>query len=278
MLTLMLIATCLQDDSGSTPVRKPAADAPAVRSLELSDPAQKFIQDIALIAIPAEFHDDKKWGNTVRVQSGLDVRLDGARVRTNRRWKDVKHGLWQKYHVQLIDPERRLNLRIANVVKSPGKPYQFDVVCSARLRTEARWQDWQLGIPVLRISAESVADVTLKARCELAVEFDHTTFPPAVQLRPTVRSADVRLGKFQVRRVSHMKGRVAEQLSGSIKAVLRRELARRRERLPTKINKKLQRKEDELRVSFGDWLSFSSDKQVPSEKKVSGPFSQGKGS
>ena len=245
---------------------------PVNRKIDLSPKAQTFIRDLALIAIPDEFDDDKKWGATKRVQSGLSVKLDGGKLRTHRKWKNVKHGRWQKYNIKVIEPEKRFQLKILNVVKTPKGPYHFDIVCTARLRVEGRWQDWRLGVPLLRVTTDALTDVRLDAHCELDFDFDYSAFPPSVQLKPVVHAANVRIGKFEVRRLGHVKGRVAEEFSGAIKSVLTREIAKRRKDLPKKINKKIAKKEDDLKISVGEWLKFSKeDEDEKSAKKPTTP-------
>ncbi len=242
--------------SDAVPSPRATGDADPVQ-VPLTSEAQAFLRALVLIVLPDDFENDKKWGEQKRVQSGLSVRLEDGRVRTHRKWKDVNHGRWQWHRIRLVDPEDRLRLAIENVSRRADGTYDFDVDCIARLQTEARWQDWRLGIPVLRVSADAVADIRLIARCEMKLTFDHSSFPPAVQLEPSVRRADLRLGRFEVRRISHVKGRIADQFSASIRQVLKSELARRREQIPRKINKQLAKKQDSLRVSLGEWLSFA---------------------
>ena len=235
------------------------------RKIELSPKAQHFIRTLALVAIPDKFENDKKWGGTKKVQSGVSVKFKDGKLRTHRKWKNVKHGRWQKYHAKLIDPDERFQLRISNVVKSEAGPYHFDIDCIARLRIEGRWQDWRLGVPMLRISTEALTDVRLAAHCELDMEFDYGVFPPSVQLSPKVHTADIKIGRFEIRRISHLKGRVAEEFSGAIKSILTKEIANRRKDLPKKLNKKISKKKDDLKISAGEWLKFSSDKTAKSD-------------
>lgn len=255
MLSAALVVLLLQQTNESQ-------QQPDSREVRLTPEAHTFIENLALLAVPHEYSDDDKWDLTKPVQSGLSVRFENGQVRTKRKWKRVRHGRWQKYSVRLVDPDRRLSLRISNVRKKPEGPFRFQVDCLARLRTEARFQDWQLGIQVFRTSAESVADVRVLADCELGVELDHATFPPAVQLRPVVHDVKVRIGKFEVRRISHLKGSLADQFSSLTRAVLARELRRRERDLPKKINKQIGRQEDDLRLSLGQWLEFSAEQPV----------------
>lgn len=250
----------------SLPKRKPVKGTPVNRKIELSAKAQKLIRDLALVAIPDEFEDDKKWGRTKRVQSGLSVKFEDGKIRTHRKWKNVKHGRWQKHNIRMVEPEQRFRLQINNVVKTPEGAYHFDISCFARLRIEARFQDWRLGVPMLRISTDALTDVRLDAHCSLVLDFDYGTFPPAVELQPKVHAANVRVGRFQVKRISHLKGRVAEEFSGAIKSVVKREIAKRRKDLPKKINKKIAKKKDDLKISLGDWLNFSKDDAKSAEK------------
>lgn len=247
----------------------PVKGQPVNRKIEFTPQAQKFIRDLALIAIPDEFDDDKKWGATKRVQSGVSVRFDGGKLKTHRKWKDVKHGRWQKYHIRIVEPEQRFQLHIANVVKTADGPYHFDISCLARLRVEGRWQDWRLGVPMLRLTTDAFTDIRFDAHCELDLDFDYSSFPPSVQLKPQVHAASIRIGKFEVRRIGHVKGRVAEEFSGALKSVLTRELARRRSDLPKKLNKKIAKKEDDLKISVGEWLKFSQDDESKAEKPES---------
>ncbi|MCA9188300.1 MAG: hypothetical protein KDA99_21880, partial [Planctomycetales bacterium] len=77
----------------------------SVRVDEAPTKLQPLLRTILIKNIPDEYEDLKRWGKTKRVFSGIHVQLDGGKLRTHRNRKDVNHGTWKKYQLQLVDPE-----------------------------------------------------------------------------------------------------------------------------------------------------------------------------
>ena len=87
--------------------------SPAGEPVAISPETTEFLRATILLLVPRSIVDEDGWGQTKRVQSGLNVRLDGLQLRTSRRWKDVKHGKWNRVKVTLPDPAERFDLSVA---------------------------------------------------------------------------------------------------------------------------------------------------------------------
>lgn len=81
----------------------------------LSDEATGLIRGMTLLLLPEVYSDDDNWGRTKRIQSGLNVELDGLRLDTSRRWKNVSHGTWRRVDATLIKPQEFFQLQLSRL-------------------------------------------------------------------------------------------------------------------------------------------------------------------
>ncbi|SMP53750.1 hypothetical protein SAMN06265222_104147 [Neorhodopirellula lusitana] len=82
---------------------KPAVAQPASVSLssEQSRQSIQWLADQLVRHIPRTIDGDDDWGDTKAIWSGVKVRRDGWNIKTNRRHKDVNHGRWVRYQIDL---------------------------------------------------------------------------------------------------------------------------------------------------------------------------------
>ena len=74
------------EDSDIPPVSAPIVKVEPSET-PMSPQAVQFVRGMALMLLPETYSDDDDWGNQKRIQSGLNVRMDGLRLYTSRRWK-----------------------------------------------------------------------------------------------------------------------------------------------------------------------------------------------
>ena len=84
--------------------------------------ATQFVKGMVLLLLPQTYTDDDDWGRQKKIQSGLNVDLDGLKVKTSRRWKDVNHGTWQRVDATLVDPREHFDLKIVILPKQIDNP------------------------------------------------------------------------------------------------------------------------------------------------------------
>jgi hypothetical protein len=250
--------------------------ASALRPGHPADAAANAFDDLVLQlvrdAVPRQYEDRKQWGKTIEVVSGLDIRRDGHRLRTNRRKKEVRHGRWKMYRVELEDPHRDLDIQLLNPRESDSG-LLFDIEATARLQTFARYSNWRYGVQVFSVSGDAEARVHLKATCEVALKLDPKHLPPDVLVVPRVREAEIHLIELDLQRLSHLRGDLAQEIGRGLRRIVNEALTKRQEELTRRMNQQLAKKQDNLRLSLYDLATsrWQSVLQRPEKAEGSGP-------
>jgi hypothetical protein len=217
----------------------------------VTNPFDDLVLQLVQDAVPREYEDRQRWGRTIEVVSGLDVRRDGLELRTKRRRKKVPHGRWQMYRVELRDPHRDLDIHLKNPRESE-RGMVFDLEATARLHTFARHAHWRYGVQLFSVSAEADARVWLRATCEVALQLDPKHLPPDVLVVPRVREAEIRLLELDLQRLSHLRGDLAQEIGRGLRRILNDTLAKRQEELTQRMNQQLEKRQDKFRLSLVD--------------------------
>jgi hypothetical protein len=211
----------------------------------------KLVTDLAREHVPATYDDDRHWGRTAKVWAGVRFEREGWKIETHRRYVEVNHGTWTRYHLDLIDPEKNLVVEVLDLRDDQGEAL-CKVRLTARVRCDARVAEWQRGVQLYSLSTVALARVRMDADCILGLSLDPTKLPPDVLLTPKVKTAKLALLEFEVREVSKARGELAEQLGGGVEALLKEKLADYEAKLPEKINKQVAKKQEKLRLSLSD--------------------------
>lgn len=227
------------------------AETPAPPAGQVPPGLSKLLTDLAREQVPRTYDDDRHWGQTTKLWAGLKVEREGLKIETRPRYIDVNHGTWTKYHLELIDPDKNLDVQILEM-RTDGGEAVCKVQVTARVRCDARVSEWQRGIQLISLSTVALAKIRLTADCVLGLSLDPSKFPPDVLLQPKVRSAKLALLDFEVREVSKARGELAEQLGGGLERILKDKLADYEQKLPEKANKAIAKKQDKLRLSLAD--------------------------
>jgi hypothetical protein len=226
----------------------PSADAASPGSLP------GLITTIVRENLPDQYESRDHWGDTKKIWAGLDVRLDGLRIDTKRRKKEVNHGTWKLYRVRFIEPEKYLHVDVQNIHELPNGRVEFDLLADAKLDVFARLAQWELGVQLISLSVNAEARTQFRVRCDLGLKLDPGKLPPDVLLDPAVSQAEVRLADFRVRRISQLGGSLARELGEEARGLLDKELAKQNQKLPSKINRQIDKNRDKLRLSIQDLL------------------------
>lgn len=241
---LCTLVTC----AGMPSLKAVCADGSAPITVE--DQLQGLITEISRQVIPHNYEDKKHWGQKKEVVRGLYVRRKGLRIQTHRTKKSVNHGTWTRYEIQLLDPDRRLHIRLDNVHQLPNQRLAFDIVCDARLRILGQLAHWQQGVQLLCMSAEATADVRLVIGCDVSAQLDFSEIPPSLVIDPAVRTANLDIKSFRLNQLSRIDEALAHHLSASVRELAEREIARRNEKLLVRVNRQLDKNRDRFRLSL----------------------------
>lgn len=238
-----------------------------VGSVMSSDQARQTVQtlvDMAITVVPHEYDGKKNWEKTKRVWSGIRFKRDGLRISTNRRWREVRHGLQSHYQVSFPgDASARAPVvaTVQSVVHLPGDDHQspgWTIECelATPLDFSARIERWNLGARLYSVEVTGHMNVRMTLTGRLSSYPDYSVLPPAVVIDPTVTSASLNLESLHVDRVSKIGGEVAETWGEIAEAIVKEIfLEDLNGKLHHKINKAIDKKRDRLRFSASDWVS-----------------------
>lgn len=252
-LALVLLLAMPQAGLCQSP-EHPTPTRPVETLAELEDKENLFdnlIQQLVHDAVPRQHETRKDWGRTIEVVSGLNIRREGLELRTSRRRKEVPHGHWQLVQLELADPQQDLDIQLLRPRQS-DKGLLFDIEATARLQTFARYMHWRYGVQLLSVSGDAEAVVRLQATCEISLQLDAKRLPPDVLVVPRIQEADIRLVSLDLRRLSHLRGDLAQELGRLLRRVINDVLEKRQDRLTDRMNQQLAKKQDRLRLSLYD--------------------------
>lgn len=243
-------------------------DATANQPQELTPAATEFIKGLALIVMPPTFTDDDDWGNTKRIQSGLNMKMDGLELKTSRRWKDVNHGLWRKVDATLIDPLKFFKLKTWLLPKTANNQPSYRVLASLRIAVTVRQQQWNRGLKVYSISSDILTDVSIDTVIDFRSKLVEVEQKKRLQILPHMESANVRVDRFLIRRISHAKGGAAKEFGSLFEGLVRRVVEKKSRKLPQKINSKIEKKADRFQISGTMLNIFGIEAKTKSETET----------
>jgi hypothetical protein len=229
---------------------EPSADRTA--SPENLPTIHQLITEVVRNNIPLEYEDTKDWGGTKEVFDGLKISRDGLHIKTKRRRKRVNDGTWKRYHVRLVDPQEEFRVRLEHAGPGGDGRLALDIVFVARLALFGRLSQWETGVQLISLSADAEAKVRLRVACKVALRFDAAELPPDVIFDPEVTDAALDLVEFRLRRISNARGPLVEQLGRGLREVLERKVAEKNTRLVHNINRQIDKRRDQLRLSLHD--------------------------
>jgi len=256
VLLLALPRICAaQPTASAAPATGEASPSAAPQESVGPSKFDRLVTGIVLDNLPKEIVEDKDWGKSKRVWDGVRMEWVGSRLETERRWKTVNHGTWKKYEIRLIDPEQRFQVQVDNLQPLEGGRVGFDAQVDAALDVSGRIAQWERGVQLFSLGAEATAVVRLRIGCSMAMKLDPTRFPPDVRFQPQVESADLRLVHFRLRRISQASGPVIRELGSAVKDFAESKIADRRDQLVKRVNRQIEKHQDDLRLSIHDLLA-----------------------
>ena len=221
-------------------------------STPAGDHIDRLLTRLALDSLPEKYEDTKNWGEQTKRWDGIKWRREGLKIESSRRWKMVNHGTWQKYSATMRNPEEEFSLKIKNMHETDEGKIGFDIHVSAHLNIDARQSEWVKGVQLYSILARGHAKIRLNVAIEMDVRMGISNFPPDVILIPRATSAQLELDEFRIDRISKVGGEFAQQITRHARSKLDKKIAAQEQKIVTKINKQLEKKQDEFRLSVSD--------------------------
>jgi hypothetical protein len=212
-----------------------------------------LLKGMVLDAIPHTYQEWDDWGRQAEQFAGVAWRRDqGGKLETKRQWTKVNDGIWRMYSAELINPEQTFDVQLTNLRESTPGVVLFDLSFVASLNLRARQAQWLRGVQLYSLSAEGSARVRLTLVCELSSSLDLRQLPPSIQLRPVVQDSSLKLDEFKIDRVSKLGGEFAQQITSAVRGELDEKLEKKSTDLTKKLNERLAKEQDKLRISLGD--------------------------
>lgn len=223
--------------------------------------------------IPDKYERKKGWGKTKKIQVGFSTHSNGLIPRIRKKEKAVNHGVWKRYRVTQIEPEKNLSIQIKNLrTVSPGR-IGLTLLMDSKIHGWAQAKVYNRGIHVIALTTECDTIVQLQIDCEVGIKLTASSLLFGIEVDPVVTDSRLQLKDFRLKRVGEMKGPVIKELSSSLRHVIEDVL--KPSKLTKKLNRSIDKKRDRLKFSPDkffdtDWASFASEevkKHRPKEKK-----------
>lgn len=215
---------------------------------DLPPEANQFLKTAIVLLLPHDYTDDDDWNRHKKIQSGLNVDFKGGRLKTSRRYKEVRHGTWERIDAKLVSPETFFQLKVQIVPATESRPAVYRVTASVRIDAQATQQRWQRGVQLYSATAAGIADVTVMADIEFSnqsIEIDGKQRPI---LMPTIHAAHVQLRSFRLKRLGKLKGKAVGEMSNMFEAIMRAAIKRKNAKLVSKINSKIAKKPERFEL------------------------------
>lgn len=212
-------------------------------------------------AIPREFNGSKDWGKTTQITSGVHSYGNFFKFDMHRETREVNDGVWKKYQLDLVDPDKNLSVQIENLRALDSGKYALTFFVAARVHGWARAVVYEHGVHMISLEAEGDTSIRLWLDMEVGVEaVPSSLLVPGAQLQPTVTGAQLKFDDFKLTRISDVKGVIANDLGGLLRHGLEKELTG--PKLAEKLNRSLQKHPEKLRLSPDMLLGASKTKSA----------------
>src|SRR4051812_6508784 len=199
-------------------------------------------------AIPREYEGSKDWGKTKRVTTGVRSEGNFFRFDMHRKLEEVNDGVWKKYKLRLVEPDKNLTVRIENLRALDSGGYALTLFVAAKVHGWARATVYEHGVHVVSLEAEGDTSIRLSIDAEVGVEsVPSSLLIPGVELHPNVTDAKLTFDDFRVTRISNVKGTIAKEIGELFEHALKTQLAG--PKLAAKINHSLEKHPEKLRLS-----------------------------
>jgi hypothetical protein len=214
-------------------------------------------------AVPREFEGKKDWGKTSKVTTGLRSEGNFFKFDIHSTKSEVNDGIWKKYRVTLIEPEKNLEIRIDDMHRLESGKYALTLFVAAKVHGWARAVVYEHGVHVISLDAEGDTAIRLWVDAEVGVEtVQSSTFIPGLELRPVVTDARLKFDDFKLTRISDVRGSVAKELGELLRKELQNQLSG--PKLVDRLNHSLQKHPERLRLSPDMLLGKASPKKKAS--------------
>lgn len=210
-------------------------------------------------AVPREFAGEKDWGKTKKITTGVRSEGNFFRFDIHSKRSEVNDGVWKKYRVTLIEPDKNLEICVDDLHRLDSGKYALKLFVAAKANGWARAVVYEHGVHVISLEAEGDTAIRLWLDAEIdVVKVDSSTFIPGIELRPVVTDARLKFDDFKLKRISDVRGAVAKELGDLLRKELEKQLSG--PKLVDRLNRTFQKHPERLRLSPDMLLGKSAEK------------------
>ncbi len=211
-----------------------------------------LLADVIRDAIPPQYEKKQNWDHTKRITSGLEVHGNLFEPRFERRHKEVRHGQWKHYRIDLVDPPRNLQVRVTNLQSLTAGRAAFTLDVASPISGWAQVRNFNRGVHLGTITIEGTSHVRLQISGEVGLGLAP---PPAVGLAvdPVITGAHLELAEFDLNRFGELHGDASHELGRGLVKLAEHELDGAT--LTAKLNRAIAKKRDKLVVDFAQLAS-----------------------
>ena len=213
----------------------------------------QWLVNAAIKYVPAVFNGEKNWGDTRRVWAGVRTRLDGLKLKTHRRYRELDHGRWIQYEIVLpkvASPPSPL-VMVHRVTRTENSRWRIDATTETPMHFTARVQRWNYGVKLYSVTVSGKMRVRLNLVSTIGFDVDYLQLPPVLVVDPIIEKANLELVGFEVERVSHIGGDAAEAWGEMMQElIVERFVEKQNDKIVMKLNKAIDKHRDELRFGW----------------------------
>jgi hypothetical protein len=227
-----------------------ATAGPALTTLTGITPevVAQVVGPIIAESIPRKYEGSKDWGKTTEIVSGLHSNGNFFKFDIHREKKEVNDGVWKKYRLELIEPEKNLTVRIDDLRSIESGRYALTLFVAAKMHGWARTVVYERGVHVISLEGEGDTSVSLWLDAEVGAKtVQSSLLIPGIEIQPTITDARLKFDDFKLTRISDVKGAIAHDLGGLLKKALQKELAG--PKLVKKLNHSIEKHPEKLRLT-----------------------------
>ncbi len=284
IVTVLVIAAASPSSAQSLPISGVSMTPDQTRQ------SVQWLADQLMRHVPRTIDGDDNWGDTKKVWAGVKVHRDGWELKTQRRWRELRHGRWIRYEIEiperivshsptihstesatastsrdnaaaLLEPYEASDVvqihSVTPVLISDGlQSWRADASASTPARFSVRVERWNLGAMWYSIEISGKMNLAMRTNLTLGMSADFAEVPPAMQLDVAIEQASLVVSGFEVERISKLGGDAAEEIGDLAehtigKMWLRKENAR----LVARLNESIADNQDSMRWSMASWLA-----------------------
>ena len=230
-------------------------------------------------AIPLNYERKKDWGKKKRIPAG--VKFTGhvfRKLRVRKRTIDVNHGVWKKYRITQVDPEKHLRVRVLNMHSDQPGHLGLTLTIESAIHGWAQAKVYNRGVHVIALTSECDTKILLTLDCDIRVKFEPALFLSAVVIDPKVTSSKLILKDFRLKSIGKLHGPLVKELGDGLKSLIKDQLSSKK--LTKKLNRAIDKKREKLRFSADKYLAsdWSTLSKSPGTKEILGKSVGGAGS